>query len=443
MTVTVAIVGAGPAGFYTAESLLRSGLDVRIDLIERLPTPFGLVRSGVAPDHQHTKRVERAFTRTAEHPDVHFYGHVALGEDLTLDELRGLYDAVVLAVGAPHDRRLGIPGEDKANIFGASAFVGWYNGHPDHVSLNPALDGESAAVIGNGNVALDIARVLVKTAEEMEHSDLPEHAARAIGKAALRDLHILGRRGPAQAKFSNPELTEMTTLADALCRLAPPEVPEAAPNDLDERTKRVVERNLATFRTMMERPDQGERRRVQFRFWSRPLEILGGERVEAVRIAHTRLDEAGRLVDTGEVEEVPCGLLVAAIGYQAPPLADLLFDRSGGHYKHEDGRIVSGLYCVGWCRRGPSGTIGTNKADGADVARHIVEEHGAGGRKSGGPALEALLAERGIRWIDAEEWEAINQAERDAAPDGAPRKKFVRVKDMLAVVPKERRHGAA
>lgn len=434
MTITVAIVGAGPAGFYTAESLLRSDLDVRIDLIERLPTPFGLVRSGVAPDHQQTKRVERAFARTAEHPDVHFYGNVALGEDLTLDELRGLYDAVVLAVGAPRDRRLGIPGEGKANVFGASAFVGWYNGHPDYVGLNPKLDAENAAVIGNGNVALDIARVLVKTPEEMEHSDLPEHAARAIAKAGLRDLHILGRRGPGQAKFSTPELSEFTKLADALCRVAPPEIPEAAPSDLDERTKRIVERNLATFRALMERQDGGESRRVHFRFWSRPLEILGDERVEAVRIAHTRLDETCKLADTGEVEEVPCGLLIAAIGYEAPPLADLLFDRRGGHYKHEAGRIATGLYCVGWCRRGPSGTIGTNKADGADVARHIVEEHGADGGKPGGPGLEALLAERGIRWVDSEEWDAIDQAEREAAPEGAPRKKFVRVKDMLAVL---------
>lgn len=439
MTVTVAIVGAGPAGFYTAESLLRSDLDVRIDLIERLPTPFGLVRSGVAPDHQSTKRVERAFARTAEHPDVHFHGNVALGEDLTLDELRGLYDAVVLAVGAPRDRRLGIPGEEKANVFGSSAFVGWYNGHPDHVSLNPMLDTESAAVIGNGNVALDIARVLVKTPEEMEHSDLPEHAARAIADAALRDIHVLGRRGPAQAKFSNPELSEMTKLADALCRVVPPNVPEAAPSDLDERTQRIVERNLATFRAMMERPDEGDSRRVVFRFWSRPQEVLGGERVEAIRIAHTCLDESGRLVDTGEVEDIPCGLLVAAIGYEAPPLADLPFDSGGGHFKHEAGRIGPGLYCVGWCRRGPSGTIGTNKADGADVARHIVEEHGEGGGKPGGPALEALLAERGIRWVDAQEWEAIDQAERDAAPEGAPRKKFVRVKDMLAVRPTARK----
>jgi ferredoxin--NADP+ reductase len=433
MTLSVAIVGSGPAGFYTAESLLKSDLDVRIDMIERLPTPFGLVRSGVAPDHQHTKRVERAYARTAEHADVRFYGHVELGGDLTLDELRGLYDAVVLATGAPLDRRLGIPGEDKANVFGSGAFVGWYNGHPDYGDLGPDLDVKAAAVVGNGNVALDIARVLVKTREEMQHGDMPAHAAHAIEASPLTDVHVLGRRGSAHAKFSNAELSEMGELADALPILEPPHLPDHAPAGLDERTRRVAEKNLVTFAGFLDRAPAGEGHRVHFRFWAKPVEVLGAARVEGVRLAETTLDENGQLVETGRQHDIACGLLVTAIGYAAPPLADLPFDKRGGHFRHEDGRIDQGLYCVGWCRRGPTGTIGTNKADGDAVARHIVAEAEETG-KPGGIGLERLLRERGLRWVNAEDWHRIDEAEREAAPEGAPRRKFVRVKDMLAVL---------
>ncbi len=431
--IKVAIVGTGPAGFYTAQALLKSELDVRIDLIERLPTPFGLVRSGVAPDHQHTKRVQRAYARTAEHPDVHFYGHIEVGSDLSLDELRGLYDAVVLAVGAPRDRRLGIPGEDKANVFGSGAFVGWYNGHPDYVGLDPDLDVARAVVVGNGNVALDIARVLMKSPGEMAASDLPAHAAGRIAASSLREVVVLGRRGPAQAKFSNAELAEMGELANAAPRVEPPGVPDSAPEDLDARTRRMVEKNLATFRSFSEQPAAGKDRRVTFRFWTRPVEVLGQAGVAGLRIAETVLDADGRVTDTGREEDLACGLLVSAIGYAAPPLAELPFDRRGGHYRHEDGRIDHGLYCVGWCRRGPTGTIGTNKSDGDAVARHIVEEVRDGDRP-GGAGLERLLEDRGLRWVNAEDWQKIDEAERAAAPEGAPRRKFVRVRDMLALL---------
>lgn len=430
--IHVAIVGTGPAGFYTAQALLKAGLDVRVDLIERLPTPFGLVRSGVAPDHQRTKRVERAYERTAGDPHVRFYGNVEVGGDLTLAELRALYDAVVLAVGAPRDRRLGIPGEDKANVFGSGAFVGWYNGHPDYRDLDPDLDVERAVVVGNGNVALDIARVLVKTPAEMAASDLPDHAAARIGASPLREVMILGRRGPAQAKFSNAELAEIGRLEDAAPRIDPAVIPEDVPEGLDERTGRIVAKNLEIFRGFAQQSDD-RGHRVTFSFWAKPRSVMGAERISGLEVAETEPDADGTAVETGRVETLPCGLLVTAIGYAAPPLADLPFDARGGHYAHEDGRIAHGLYCVGWCRRGPTGTIGTNKADGDAVARHIVAEAADAG-KPGGEGLERLLADRGLRWVDAEDWRKIDEAERAAASDEAPRRKFVRVRDMLALL---------
>lgn len=436
--IHIAVVGTGPAGFYGAQALLKSGLDIEVDLIERLPTPFGLVRSGVAPDHQHTKRVERAYARTARHPQVGFYGNIEVGSDLTLDELRALYDAVVLAVGAPHDRRLGLPGEDRANVYGSGAFVGWYNGHPDYQDLNPDLNVETAVVIGNGNVALDIARVLVKTPVEMAASDLPQPAARRIQESPLEEVIVLGRRGPAQAKFSSAELAEMGQLADAAVQVVPGAVPEAPPAGLDDRTARTVARNLELFREFAGADKTGARRRVTFRFWARPEAILGESRVTGLRIGETALDAAGCVTDTGRGEDISCGLVVTAIGYAAPKLGDLPFDPRGGHYRHEDGRIAHGLYCVGWCRRGPSGTIGTNKADGDAVARHIAAEVRDTGKR-GGAGLEALLAERGLRWVNAADWETIDKAERAAAPPGAPRRKFLRVRDMLTLLDRDAR----
>lgn len=438
MPVTVAIVGTGPAGFYTAESLLRSGLDARIDLIERLPTPFGLVRGGVAPDHQKTKQVIRAYERTAGDARVRYYGHVEVGADVGLAELRALYDAVVLAIGAPGDRRLGIPGEDKQNVFGSAAFVGWYNGHPDYRDLAPDLNVEAAAVVGNGNVALDIARVLAKTPKEMAHSDIAEPAARAIRGSPLADIYVLGRRGPGVAKFSNPELSEMGRLADALPRVYPSELPEGPPDDLPDRDQRRVEKNLATFRAFQERRPAGEGKRLHFVFYAKPLEVLGGERVAGLRLARTQLDEDGRVVETDERLEIACGLLVTAIGYDAPVLENLPCDRRGGRLVHEDGCVEPGLYVVGWCRRGPTGVIGTNKADGAAAARRIAEEVAPQG-KPGGDGLERLLAERGLRWIDLEDWHAIDAAERAAATGDAPRRKFLRVRDMLQVLDRDRR----
>ncbi len=432
MPLSIAIVGSGPSAFYTADSLLKSGLDCRIDLIERLPTPYGLIRGGVAPDHQHTKRVLRAYERTARNERVRFYGNVEVGREVSVDELRRIHDAVVLAVGAPHDRLLGVPGEDKRRVHGSAAFVGWYNGHPDFAALDPDLGVETVAVVGNGNVAIDVARVLVKTQEEMAESDLASHAAAAIHASPIKSVHLIGRRGPVEAKFTNVELREMGHLADAAPIVDAAILPEAVTSDMSDRDRRLRERNLATLREFAGTTAEGKAKRVHFDFCAMPREVLGGARVEGLRLERTRIED-GRAVPTGEVFDLPCGLVIPAIGYRAEPLAGVPFDEAKGIVPNEDGRVESGLYVVGWVKRGPTGVIGTNKPDGDAAARHIKAEVTENG-KPGRPALEDLLRGRGARVVSFADWQRIDAAETEAAPEGAPRRKFTTVAALLAAL---------
>ncbi|MGE4218499.1 MAG: FAD-dependent oxidoreductase, partial [Alphaproteobacteria bacterium] len=347
MPVTVAVVGSGPSGFYTVDALIKSGRDYRIDVIDRLPTPFGLIRGGVAPDHQKTKNVARAYERSALHPSVRFYGNVELGRDVTLEELRGMYDAVVLAIGSPTDRKLGVPGEDKAGVVGAAAFVGWYNGHPDFRDLAPNLDTGSVVVIGNGNVAVDCARVLAKTRAEMATTDLVDYAADAIEAAPIRDIYMVGRRGPVEAKFTNVELREMGQLDAAAPVVDAAQLPDEVTGEMDDRDRRLKEKNLATLREFTTMDPAGRPKRVHFVFNAKPVEVLGGATVEGVRFERTRI-EAGRVVDSGERFDIPCGLVIAAIGYQGMPLEGVPFDTRAGTIVTKDGRVEPGLYTVGW-----------------------------------------------------------------------------------------------
>jgi len=434
MSVSVAIVGTGPAGFYTAEALLRQGVDCTIDLIDRLPTPYGLIRFGVAPDHQTTKKVVRNFEKTALHERCRFFGNVELGRDVTLEELRGMYDAVVLAVGAADDRRLGIPGEDKQGVIGSAAFVGWYNAHPDLRDLAPLLDTPAAVVAGNGNVAIDVARVLVKTAAEMMDSDLPEFAARAIQAAPIRDVYVVGRRGPVEARFTNVELREMGHLDVAQAVVNAQDLPEGVGAIEDDRDRRLKEKNLSTLREFAAQPPGGKARRVHFLFHASPVEILGGERAEGVRFERTRV-EGDRVIGTGETFDIACGLVIPAIGYRSLPVAGAPFDARKDIVVNQDGRVAPGLYVVGWLRRGPSGVIATNRPDGAAVAQHIATDIPAGAR-SGRAALEKHLAARGVRVVSFADWQTIEQAEFAAASAPAPRRKLERVSDMLALLEK-------
>ena len=433
MTLSIAIIGSGPAAFYTADGLIKSENDCCIDIIESLPCPYGLIRFGVAPDHEKTKNVWRAFAKTASHANVNFYGNVELGRDVKLGELREMYDAVVLAVGAGSDRPIGIPGEDKKGVFGSATFVNWYNGHPNCRDLNPDLNVKAAVVLGNGNVAIDVARVLVKTPAEMAATDLPDYAADRIHASSLTDVYMVGRRGPNEAKYTNVELREMGNLENCVPQIDATQLPETVTGDMSDRDRRVAEKNLVTVREFVDRNPNEMPKRVHFVYYAQPVEILGGKQVEGVRFEMTKVQD-GRAVGLGKFYEIPCGLVVAAIGYTSKPVADTPFDDRAGIVRNDDGRVEEGLYAVGWIKRGPSGVIGTNKPDGKLAAEQILTDHGAGSGKDGRSGFEKLLAERGIRAVGFAEWQKIEAAEIANAREGAPRKKFVTVEEMLAVI---------
>ena len=432
MTISVAIIGSGPSGFYTADSLLKSDHDVQIDIIERLPTPFGLIRGGVAPDHQTTKKVAKAYEKTALKDEVSYFGNVEVGKDVSMDELREIYDAVVLAVGAPTDRELGIPGADKAGVFGAADFVGWYNGHPNFTDLNPDLNVGAVAVVGVGNVGIDVARVLVKTPAEMAATDIADHAAKAVQAAPLTDVYLLGRRGPIEAKFTNVELREMGKLENSMPIVHPDQLPDEVTGDWSDRDLRLKERNLATMREFLDVDPTGKEKKVHFEFFANPVEVLGGDKVEGLRVERTKVED-GRAIGTGEVFDIECGLVVAAIGYYSIPIEGVPFDNDKGIVVHQDGRVGDGVYAVGWIKRGPTGVIGTNKPDGETAAQQILEDVG-NGSKPGRKALTAMLDERGVRVVNYDDWQKIDEAEIAAATGGAPRRKFVTVPEMLAVL---------
>ena len=432
MTLSVAIVGSGPAGFYAVDALLRATDACQIDIFDRLPTPYGLIRFGVAPDHEKTKSVMRGFARTLSHENVRYYGAVEVGTAVSLDELREFYDAVVLAVGAAHDRPLGIAGEEKRGVVGSASFVNWYNAHPDFVDRAPDLDTETVVIIGAGNVAIDVARVLVKTPAEMAATDLPDYAATPIQAAPIRDVHMVARRGPVDAKFTNVELREMGQLENCVPQVRAADLPDEVTGEMSDRDRRLREKNLATLRAFSERAADEKPKRVHFDFFASPVEILGGERAEAVRFERTRVEE-GRAVGTGSYFEIACGLVVAAIGYLSLPVPGTPFDHRRGVVVNDQGRVEPGLYTVGWIKRGPTGVIGTNKPDGRTAAEQILADLDGGG-KPGRQALEPLLRERGARWVDFADWRRIEAAEIAAAREGAPRRKLYRREDMFAVL---------
>lgn len=427
----VAIIGSGPAGYYTAEALQKQfGDDVRIDVIDRLPTPFGLIRAGVAPDHQSIKAVSKRYEATALTDNVRFVGNVELGKSVTVEELQGLYHAVVIATGAPADRRLGIPGEDMKGVIGSAQLVGWYNGHPAFAQLDPPLLTDSVAVIGAGNVALDVARVLSKTPAEFAGADIVDHALAALSMSQIRQIHIVGRRGPHQIAMTPKELGELGELARAVPHVRPEDLPaeeEDAKLDPGQRKSVAHLRNFA-------RPNGHDAEiDIYFDFFMRPVRIEGDGQVERLVVERTKLNEAGDAIGTGEEVAIPCGMVVSCIGYRTHPIPGVPYDDRLGRFVNEGGRIAPGLYCVGWARRGPTGTIGTNRPDGFAIAEMIAAD-GYAGEREGRPGLDRLIAERGLHVVTFQDWKKIDAAEVARAREGSPREKFVHVGDMLSAV---------
>jgi len=427
-----AVVGSGPAGFYTAEALDKAfGDKARIDIIDRYPVPYGLIRFGVAPDHQSLKAVSKRYDKVAESPGVDFIGNVTIGRDVSVEELLSFYDAVILAIGAPHDRKLGIPGEDLPGVVGSAEFVGWYNGHPDFADLDPPLDGTYAAVIGNGNVALDCARILTKTQSEFEGSDIVGHALEALDRSAIRTVTILGRRGPHQIAMTPKELGELGHLQDASPVVDGADFPLAEADDALEPGQRKSVNILREFGATP--ADESKPKRMVFDFFARPVRIEGDGRAERIIVERTELDDNGAARGTGEEYEVPASLIVSAIGYASPHIEGVPYDERGGKFANEGGRIADRLFAVGWARRGPTGTIGTNRPDGYEVAELVAWEMPAGssGHREGAAGLKRLLAERGVMATDYDDWHKIEETEVGRARPGSPREKFVRVEDWL------------
>ena len=435
MTRHVAIVGSGPAGYYTAEAAQKKwGDDVRVDVFDTLPVPYGLIRTGVAPDHQSIKGVSRRYEGTALSDNVRFVGNVTVGKDITVGELEALYDAVVFATGAPHDRPLGIPGEDLGNVFGSAAFVGWYNGHPQFAGLAPDLSGRSAVVIGMGNVALDVARILSKKGREFDGSDIVGHALNALSASNIRQITIVGRRGPHQIMMTPKELGELMHLDQATPRVDPADLPEEADDAFLEPGLRKSVTHLRSFAAIPESERADKPIEIDFDMFASPIRLTGSGKVEGVEVERT-IVEAGKAIGTGETYTIPADMVVSCIGYRSSPIPGVPFDERAGRFANDQGRILPGLYAVGWARRGPTGTIGTNRPDGYGVVERIEEDLASGAisgaAREGRAGFDRLAAEREIDVVTFRDWKKIEEAEAKAAREGAPREKFVDIESMI------------
>ena len=396
----IAIIGSGPAGYYTAEAAQKAfGEDVRIDIFDTLPVPFGLIRSGVAPDHQSIKGVSRRYEKVALSDTVRFVGNVCVGRDISIAELGELYDAVVLATGAPKDRDLGIPGEDLGNVFGSAAFVGWYNGHP-----------------------------------EFAGSDIVAHALEVLDASRVERIVILGRRGPHQIMMTPKELGELGELERAAPHVAAADLPAPEEDAILEPGLRKSVSHLRAFAATPEHIRAEKPKAIEFVFMSSPKALIGNDKVEAIEVERTSLVH-GRAEGTGETYRLPADLVVSCIGYRTSPIPGVPFDERAGRFANDEGRILPGLYCVGWARRGPSGTIGTNRPDGYSVVDKIAEDIGSGvlgrGGKAGREGFDWLAAERALDVVTFRDWKKIEEAEERAAREGAPREKFVDIEAMI------------
>ena len=447
----VAVIGSGPSGCYATGHLLKQkDLTVEVDMFDALPTPWGLVRAGVAPDHPNIKAVTRVFEKTATHPGYRFFGNVEIGRDITHDDLVHRYHAIVYAVGAQTDRRMGIPGEDLPGSWPATAFVAWYNGHPDFRELEFDLSHERAVIVGNGNVAMDCARMLALTHDELAVTDVADHGLEGLKESRVGEVVMLGRRGPAQAAFTNPELLELDELsaADVLVDPADVELDEASARSIEGEGDMTARRNVEILTEYSKHQRTAKPKQVRLRFLVSPVAIHGTDRVEAIEVVHNELyvDESGTLRPraTDRRETIECGLVLRSIGYQGVALDGVPFDERKRTIPNHEGKIldpetgeeVRGEYCVGWIKRGPTGVIGTNKKDGQETAEHVLMDaregrllHPEAGTRE---AVEELLAERRLDHVTYEGWLAIDAVECGAGEkQGRPRVKLCTREELI------------
>lgn len=454
----VAVIGSGPSGFYAVEHLqAQADLTVQVDLYDRLPTPFGLVRGGVAPDHQKIKSVTRIYDKIASNPAFRFFGNVEVGRDIMREELAAYYHGIIYAVGARADRRMWIPNEHLPGSHSATEFVGWYNAHPDYRRLRFNLQGESAAVVGNGNVAMDVARILASPRDELAKTDISDDALAALSESTIRTIHILGRRGPAQAAFTNKEIREFGELpgVDVIVDPADLELDQASKDWITREGDKTLERNLAILQDYAERPPTGAPTRVVLHFSVSPVELLGTDRVTGMVLAHNELyaseDGSVRPRATDRRTTIPVDLVFRAIGYKGEPIAGLPFDERGGVIPNQAGKIVDpatgecvlGEYVCGWIKRGPQGVIGTNKPCAQEAVEGLLEDVREGRIARMVPSrevLERVLAERQRDLVSYADWQVLDALERERgeADGGRPRVKFTRIEDMLAALEEHR-----
>ncbi len=447
----VAIVGSGPSGFYAAEALLKTpGLQVRVDMFDRLPTPYGLVRGGVAPDHQKIKNVVMVYEKVAANPAFRFFGNVMLGRDIQVSDLRQHYDQVVYAVGNESDRRLGIPGEDLAGNHSATAFVGWYNAHPDYRENSFDLSQERAAVIGIGNVAMDVTRILAEDPDQLAATDIASHALAALRASRVKEIYLLGRRGPAQAAYSPAEIEELGELASADLVVDPKEaaVDEVSQKDLADPANK---KNVDYVQEIALRGAGTKAKKIFLRFCVSPVEVIGNGRTTSLKLEKNRLVPDGKggakAQGTGSFETIPMGLVFRSVGYRGVPIAGVPFDEKAGKIPNAEGRVLGadqqalqGEYVVGWAKRGPSGLIGTNRADSVATVKGMTEDAAAGKFPGASgdvspAAVPALLKSRSVAFVSFGDWKVLDRIEVETGRKaGKIREKFTRVTDMLGAI---------
>lgn len=446
----VAIVGAGPSGFYIADSLFRAKLPVVVDAFDRLPTPYGLLRGGVAPDHQQMKTVGKYYEKVALTPGFSFYGNVKVGQDISVEELQTYYDAVVFSCGAETDRRLGINGEDLLGSYTATAFVGWYNGHPDYQGYNFDLSAEKIMIIGQGNVAIDVARILAKNTAELRKSDITEAAIEKLAKSQVKEIVLVGRRGPVQSAFTELEIKELGELEDCDVVVEPAdlELNEASQKELDDPANNKARKNFAILKEFAHRPLQGKPKKIRVQFFRSPVAITGASQVEALVLETNRLEgEAGnqKAVGTEEKESVDCGIVLRSVGYRGVPMPGVPFDERKGVFSNQGGRItqsgatVPGLYCSGWIKRGPSGVLGSNKPDSAATVEALLADRSAlvPCKTPDSQAVVGLLQARGVKIVSFADWKKVDEEElKRGAALGKPREKLTSVQEILTFLGK-------